>query len=194
MKIVEERAISIGEAREILEQLEKERKAAAPAEEKAEVEEEKAVAAPVAAGEGAEGHEGREEKKAEAAVKREGEEKTEALGLASGLASELALGFGEEVKEGKAPEKSYLGYEQKVTLEHLRKFATAPKTAVEKARAELEALGVIKDYQVAMILDTPPETKEELLVVLQKERLDLSDEITAKILEIAQKLKAMRKG
>lgn len=77
-----------------------------------------------------------------------------------------------------------LGYEQKVTLEYLRKFVHLTRAAAEKLKAEMSALGTLKEHQMTALIDVMPESEEEINLLFAKERVGLTKEQTAQILTI----------
>lgn len=95
----------------------------------------------------------------------------------------------------KAAEKE-LGYEQRTTLEYLRKFTLLTKEDAETAWKELAALneGMLRDHQIAALLDVLPENEEEVKVVLMKERLDLTPEHIKAILEALAKVRPTKEA
>ena len=76
-------------------------------------------------------------------------------------------------------------YEQKVALDIIRYFTHLPP---EQAREMVERLGEevprIKEESIVKIVDLMPSDKEDLNVIFSKERVILTDDEVAKILEV----------
>ncbi|MBI3412612.1 MAG: hypothetical protein HY051_00840 [Candidatus Aenigmarchaeota archaeon] len=85
----------------------------------------------------------------------------------------------EREKEGE------LSYEQKSSLEHLRKFSKVEDD--EKIAGELKGIEKLREDLVVKIINNLPKTAEEVKVLFQKDVIDLSDDDTAKIIEITKK-------
>jgi len=81
-----------------------------------------------------------------------------------------------------------LNYEQKVSLEYVNEFG---KTAVSKAREAVEKLKAedMDERLAVKILDIMPNTKQELALIFEKVRFDLTDTKSKKILAIVASLK-----
>ena len=87
----------------------------------------------------------------------------------------------------KRKKEGELSYEQKISLDYVSEFG---KTAISKVHAALEKLKAEgMDERVAVkILDIMPKTKEELGLIFEKVRFDLSDAKAKKILSIVASL------
>lgn len=99
----------------------------------------------------------------------------------------------EKKEQEKVAAQKELGYEQKVTLEHLRKFVRLSPETTEKAKKELEALGVLKDYQISALIDVLPKNEEEVNMLFVKERIGLEKEQVGKILSILNSIRPAEK-
>lgn len=83
-----------------------------------------------------------------------------------------------------------LGYEQKITLEYLRKYVKVDDNEIKKLSDELKKeLPDLKDYQVVMIIEILPKDKDDVKTLFMKERTNLTDEQIDKILKILDNLK-----
>lgn len=109
----------------------------------------------------------------------------------------ITLVEAKEILEGKEKERlsqgKEFGYEQKVTLDYLRKFVFLNKEDAEKLKAQLVSLETLKDHQISMIVDLLPTTEDEINVLFMKERVALNKDQTAKILEIVNAIKPKEK-
>lgn len=70
----------------------------------------------------------------------------------------------------KREKEGELGYEQKITLDYLRKFATLSKKDVEDATAELSKIEGLKEHQIVALLNLLPEDDEGVKNIFMKER------------------------
>ncbi|MGC8586937.1 MAG: RNA polymerase Rpb4 family protein [Candidatus Micrarchaeia archaeon] len=86
----------------------------------------------------------------------------------------------ERKKEGE------LGYEQEITLEHVKKFAKLSKADAEKMSKELLEFGLSKKG-AAKIIDVMPISVLQLKQVLIIERRNFEEETIAKIFETIEK-------
>lgn len=90
--------------------------------------------------------------------------------------------------------KSEMAYEQKITVDYLRKFVQIGEKEVELAKKELkEAIDDLKDHQIVMLINLLPETDEEVEVLFVKERLNLTKDQVKKILEVLDKIRIKKK-
>lgn len=80
-----------------------------------------------------------------------------------------------------------LKYEQKNSIEHLKKFVKLDNKQVTKISEELKKIAKLRDRHIAAIIDFLPEDKEELKIVLHKDFSILSEEEINQILEIVKK-------
>src|SRR3989338_3959007 len=85
----------------------------------------------------------------------------------------------EREKEGE------LSYEQKSSMEHLRKFSKLDDD--EKIFEDLNAIGKLRNELIVKIINNMPKTPEEVKIIFQKDVIDLGDEDIAKITEIVKK-------
>ena len=69
-----------------------------------------------------------------------------------------------------------LKYEQKNSLDVLRKFAKLDSSKIEELSAELKKIEKLRDRQVISIVNFLPEDKEDLRAVLHKDYSSLTDE------------------
>lgn len=82
-----------------------------------------------------------------------------------------------------------LGHEQKITINYLRQVVKlAPKHVEEVSKQLVEAVPVLRDYQIVMILDSLPKDEEELKILFMKERITLEKDQIKKILDILSKI------
>ncbi len=85
----------------------------------------------------------------------------------------------EREKEGE------LSYEQKSSLEHLRKFSKLDDD--EKITEELHSIEKLREDLIVKIVNNLPKAAEDVKVLFQKDVIDLSDEDIAKIIEVTKK-------
>ncbi|MFH0890239.1 MAG: RNA polymerase Rpb4 family protein [Candidatus Aenigmatarchaeota archaeon] len=85
----------------------------------------------------------------------------------------------EREKEGE------LSYEQKSSLEHLRKFSKLGDD--EKITEELRTIEKLREESIVKIINNMPKTAEEIKIIFQKDIIDLGDSDIAKIVEITKK-------
>jgi DNA-directed RNA polymerase subunit F len=86
----------------------------------------------------------------------------------------------------KREKESELKFEQKNTLEILRKFVTAEKENVDKLVEELKTVEHLRDKHIVEIANFLPEDKDDLRVVLHKEYTNFTPEEIEKILQIVK--------
>ncbi len=79
-----------------------------------------------------------------------------------------------------------LKYEQKNSLDLIRKFITIDSRTAEKIFQELGSIEKLRDRQKVAIINFLPKDAEELRVVLHKEYGSFSKEEIEKILEIVK--------
>lgn len=79
-----------------------------------------------------------------------------------------------------------LKYEQKNTLEHLRKFVKDGK--IKEIVKELKAIEKLRDREVIAIANFLPQDRDDLRAILHKEYTTFSEEEIEKILEIVKKI------
>ncbi len=81
-----------------------------------------------------------------------------------------------------------LTYEQKIALEHARRFARLDMATAHALVADLTAAFPDMDEKFAVrIADLLPQHVDDVQSILQKARLDLSDEDLEKVLDIIDK-------
>ena len=85
----------------------------------------------------------------------------------------------EREKEGE------LSYEQKSSVEHLRKFSKLEDD--EKIASELRLIEKLREDLIVKIINNLPKTAEEVKILFQKDVIDLSDEDISKIIEVTKK-------
>ena len=81
-----------------------------------------------------------------------------------------------------------LSYEQKSSLEHLRKFSKLDDD--EKIFEDLKAIEKLRDEFIVKIINNMPKTPEEAKIIFQKDVIDLGAEDMTKIIEIVKKYAA----
>ena len=87
----------------------------------------------------------------------------------------------EREKEGE------LSYEQKSSLEHLKKFSKLDDETADKMSEELRSIQKLREELIAKIVNNMPKTVEEVKIIFQKDVIDLVDEDINKIIEITKK-------
>jgi DNA-directed RNA polymerase subunit F len=86
----------------------------------------------------------------------------------------------------KREKQSELKFEQKNTLEILRKFVTVEKEKLDKLVEELKTVEHLRDKHIVEIANFLPEDKDDLRVVLHKEYTNFTPEEIEKILQIVK--------
>ena len=79
-----------------------------------------------------------------------------------------------------------LGYEQKVTLDFLKKFCKQSPAKAEKLAEELKGLGKLSEKAVVNILNFMPKDLDDMRVLLANERGELSTDDKNKVLELVK--------
>lgn len=87
----------------------------------------------------------------------------------------------------KREKEKELGYEQKVTLDHLKKFCDFSEKASEDLVEELKGIEKLNDKQIVNIVNLLPQDLDELRLIFANERIDLSDGDKKKILDAVKK-------
>ncbi len=81
-----------------------------------------------------------------------------------------------------------LTYEQKIALEHARRFSRVEqKVAVALIKEVLAAYPAMDEKYAFRIADLLPQHPEDVMGILQKARMDLSEDDCEKILDIVDK-------
>ncbi len=80
-----------------------------------------------------------------------------------------------------------LTYEQKICLDYLKKYYGVSGEKSREMVTELQKIGRIDERQASIIANLMPKSKEEVKLIFSKERTTLSDDETAKVLEIVNK-------
>lgn len=78
-------------------------------------------------------------------------------------------------------------YEQKITIEFLKKNIKTLVTNSRKMMQELESVGRVKKRQASMIVNIMPENEDEVRMIFSKERMRIKSDEVKKILEIVKK-------
>jgi DNA-directed RNA polymerase subunit F len=86
----------------------------------------------------------------------------------------------------KREKESEMKFEQKNTLEILRKFVTVEKEKLDKLVEELKTVEHLRDKHIVEIANFLPEDKDDLRVVLHKEYTNFTPEEIEKILQIVK--------
>ncbi len=94
-----------------------------------------------------------------------------------------------EILEKRAESTEELIYEQKVTLDYVRKFVKIDKEKAYKMIEELLKLEKVTLPIAVKIADLLPEDADDLRVIFAKERFTLTQEDIDKILSIVSKYK-----
>lgn len=80
-----------------------------------------------------------------------------------------------------------LSYEQKLALEHLRKFTKLKPSESKKFLEELSRVLRMSEETMTQILNLLPKTPDELRMIFAREKFSLKDGEIKKILEIVKK-------
>jgi DNA-directed RNA polymerase subunit F len=103
------------------------------------------------------------------------------------VVSEKPVTLGEVQKILEKEKKGELDYVQRLAYDYVQKFAPIDAERAEKLKEELLALEKLREHQVVAIIDLMPETKEDLEILFQKERVRPGEEDFKKILEVVEK-------
>jgi DNA-directed RNA polymerase subunit F len=87
----------------------------------------------------------------------------------------------------KREKKGELTYEQKIALEHLRKFTKLSKEKAENLMKEISSFVRLSDEILVQIVDIMPKTRDELRLITAMEKFSLREDEMDKILEIVKK-------
>lgn len=80
-----------------------------------------------------------------------------------------------------------ISYEQKLAIEHLKKFTKLSKDKALKLAEEVSGVVKLSEEVLVQIVDVLPQTKDEIRTILASEKFSLRDEEIDKILEIIKK-------
>jgi len=86
----------------------------------------------------------------------------------------------------KREKESELKFEQKNTLDLLKKFAATEKEKIDKLVDELRTVEHLREKHIIEIANFLPEDKDDLRVVLHKEYTNFTPEEIEKILQIVK--------
>jgi len=86
-----------------------------------------------------------------------------------------------EIMAERAKEKN-LAYEQKICLEYLDKISVLTKSKFNKIKQELSEIKILKPKHIVMIINTLPDTMDEVNMLFGKE-INLKKEEIEKIIE-----------
>ena len=86
-------------------------------------------------------------------------------------------------KEG----ENEISYEQKLAIEHLKKFTKLSKDKALKLAEEISNVVKLSEEILVQIVDILPQTKDEIRTILAAEKFSLKEEEINKILEIIKK-------
>lgn len=94
-----------------------------------------------------------------------------------------------EAKEvmSKLEKEKELSYEQKLALEHLKKFTKLKPEDAKKCFEELAGVLRMSPETLTQILNILPKNADELRLIFARERFSLKEEEVNKILEIIKK-------
>ena len=90
------------------------------------------------------------------------------------------------IKKGK---ESELNYEQKLALEHLKKFTKLKKSELKKFSEEINSIIHMNPERFVQIVNILPITADEVRMIFAGERFSLKEEEINKIIEVVKKYK-----
>ncbi len=93
-----------------------------------------------------------------------------------------------EIMEERKKEKE-LVYEQKICLEYLEKACRMSSPKMKQFVEELGKISILKARYIVLIVNTLPDTEEEVEALFSKERTNLKKEEVKQIVEIVGKFK-----
>ncbi|HKZ45722.1 MAG TPA: RNA polymerase Rpb4 family protein [archaeon] len=88
----------------------------------------------------------------------------------------------------KREKEGELKYEQKNSLEVLRKFSKADPEKIKSLVNELKTIEKLRDKQIVSIANFLPQDKDDLRAVLHKEYVNFAEEEIEKIIEVVKKV------
>lgn len=80
-----------------------------------------------------------------------------------------------------------LGYEQKLAMEHLKKFTKLKPDEAKKFLTELAAIVRMSDETAVQIANLLPKTIDELRLIFAREKFSLKEDEINRILELVKK-------
>ena len=86
-----------------------------------------------------------------------------------------------KILTNKAKDKE-LAYEQKITLEHLKKFSKLSEKDTTQLQQALAEIAKLKEKHIVAIIDNLPQDLDDIRLLFSNERVDLSDDHKKKIL------------
>jgi len=98
----------------------------------------------------------------------------------------ITMAEAKEILIGEEKSKE-LTYEQKLAVEHLKKFTKLSPEDAKKATEELSSVLRMSQDTLVQILNILPKNVDELRMIFARERFSLKDEEITKILEILKK-------
>jgi DNA-directed RNA polymerase subunit F len=91
-----------------------------------------------------------------------------------------------KILDAKSKEKK-LGYEQNNVLEHLKKFCKLSKKNADQMAEGLGKIEKLKEKHIMAIVNNLPRDLDDLRLLFSNERVSISQEDKAKILDIVKK-------
>ncbi len=88
----------------------------------------------------------------------------------------------------KREKEKELGYEQKITLDHLKKFSKISEKDATELVEELSKIEKLKPHQVINIVNFLPKDLDELRLIFANDRITLSEDDKKKILSLVKKV------
>jgi len=88
----------------------------------------------------------------------------------------------------KREKEKELGYEQKITLEYLKKFSKVSEKDVLELSDELKKIEKLKPQQIINIVDFLPKDLDELRLIFANDRTTLSEDDKKKVLSLVKKV------
>ncbi len=87
----------------------------------------------------------------------------------------------------KKEKEEEISYEQKLSIEHLKKFTKLSKDKALKLAEEISNVVKLSDEVLVQIVDILPQSIDELRLILASEKFSLREEEMNKILEVIRK-------
>ncbi len=108
------------------------------------------------------------------------------LNMKVGEAKPVPMAIARDILSKREKEGELL-YEQKLALEHLKKFTKLSPKKAESLIKEISEVVKLSDEVLIQIVDILPKTPEELRTILSIEKFSLREDEIKKILEIIKK-------
>jgi len=101
---------------------------------------------------------------------------------------EVSMHEAKEIMKCRKGEEELI-YDQKICLEYLEKVSKLTQTQLKDIVSELSKITILKPRYIALIVNTMPDTQEEVEMIFSKERTNLKKDEIKQIVDIISKFK-----